>query len=474
MGYILDKYQRSRPQFTKDYLLRTYKGYMYDRTLSIFKYYNLPSTIPEEMFEYYLQHFGSCVITEVNGELYALHGNYGGYIDPYYRPTKYIVANPALKFSAELAIEQDCIFCTNDKLWIGLDPLISRYAYLIAENLITLRVANVMLRIVALLSAPDDKTKAEAQIYLKNLEEGKLGIIGENRFFDGVRMQSPPSNNGSYLTQFIELHQYLLGTFYSEIGLKANFNMKREAIMAEESSLNDDVIIALVETMYQCRLSNVERINSKYDTSIQVSYGGEWLRNEIERNIELISVSSQAGVPLDGVVSQLSSEEKSSDGADEGRLDSVSGLNGSGDERNDEREKTRNDEKDDERNDGRDDDSNRDDVSGSGSTGDNGDISVDEKDREDRTEKEEERNDEREDGREDEREGTKKINEQDMTKDVVSFNTNKDTNEMLVEMIKSAEEEREKEEKKEEEKEEREDEEGGDINDGIDEKASEN
>ncbi len=334
MGYIFDKYLHKKPEFTKNYLNRTYKAYMYDRTLSMFKYKNLPDTIPEEMFEYYLQHFGSCVVTKVDDNLYAFHGNYGGYIDPYYRPTLYIVANPALKYSAQLQINKDCVFCINDKLWTGLEPLISRYAYLIAENLITLRVANIMLRIVALLSAPDDRTKAEAERYLSNLVEGKLGIIGENRFFDGVKMQSPPSNNGSYLTQFIELHQYLLGTFYSEIGLKANFNMKREAIMAEESSLNDDVIVALVETMYQCRLSNVERINEMYGTNIEVSYAGEWLRNDIERSIDLVNAATQAGVDLDPIVSQLtpdSSENGSEDGSEEESISQLTEEDGSSD-----------------------------------------------------------------------------------------------------------------------------------------------
>lgn len=303
MGYIYDKYQRLKPVFNRDYLTRTYKAYMYDRTLSMFKYFNLPSTIPEDMFEYYLQYYGSCCVTEVKGDLYALHGNYGGFIDPYYRPTLYIVANPALEFSKELRINSDCVFCINDKLWTGLEPLISRYAYLIAENLITLRQANIMLRIVALLSAPDDKTKAEAELYLRKLEEGKLSVIGENRFFEGVNLQSPPSNNGSYLTQFIELHQYLLGTFYSEIGLKANFNMKREAIMAEESSLNDDVIVALVESMFACRLSNVERINELYGTNISVEFAGEWRRNEIERAMDLVASANASNISLQPVTS---------------------------------------------------------------------------------------------------------------------------------------------------------------------------
>lgn len=382
MGYIFDKYLHKKPEFTKSYLTRTYKSYMYDRTLSMFKYTNLPDTIPEEMFEYYLQHYGSCIITEVNGNLYALHGNYGGYIDPYYRPTLYIVANPALKYSAQLEINKDCVFCINDKLWVGLEPLISRYAYLIAENLITLRVANIMLRIVALLSAPDDKTKAEAERYLSNLVEGKLGIIGENRFFEGVKMQSPPSNNGSYLTQFIELHQYLLGTFYSEIGLKANFNMKREAIMAEESSLNDDVIVALVETMYQCRLSNVERINAMYGTDIRVAYSGEWLRNEIERSIDLVNAATQAGVDLGQAVSQLNQDagehvqDDSGDGSTDSQLtdDNESGDGSTGVEEG----------------------------SGNGSTGETGDWKVTDQ--------------------------SKPLDDQD---DVISFNTDVTTNEVL-------------------------------------------
>lgn len=410
MGYVFDKYHRKKPEFTKTYLTNTYKSYMYDRTLSMFKYTNLPDTIPEEMLEYYLQHYGSCAITEVDGKLYAFHGNYGGYIDPYYRPTLYIVANPALKYSAQLEINKDCVFCINDKLWVGLEPLISRYAYLIAENLITLRVANIMLRIVALLSAPDDKTKAEAERYLSNLVEGKLGIIGENRFFEGVKMQSPPSNNGSYLTQFIELHQYLLGTFYSEIGLKANFNMKREAIMAEESSLNDDVIVALVETMYQCRLSNVERINAMYGTDIKVSYAGEWLRNDIERSLDLINASTQAGVGLGAVVGQLtpgSEEEGASDGSDgsDDVTEEVSQLTSEGSTGDKE-----------------------------GSTDDSGEVTSG-----------------------DRVEGTRDWKVVDQSKpqtaeeDVISFNTDQTTNQVLAELVQSAQEEKEKQEEKQEE-----------------------
>ena len=81
------------------------------------------------------------------------------------------------------------------------------------------------------------------------MENGILGVIGESPFFDGVKLQSPPSNNGSYLTQFIEYQQYLKGSLYNELGLSANYNMKREAIGKGESTLDEDALLPLCDNM---------------------------------------------------------------------------------------------------------------------------------------------------------------------------------------------------------------------------------
>ena len=256
--YVLDK-EKS---------IAAYKGYMVNRLMKMFHYEGLPETIPQYMLEYYLLVNGSCVVAEVEGKPYAFIGSFGGQPDPYYRPTLYVVANPALKFNktfklwnTEGEISEEVAFIRNDAMWMGLNPLMSRYATLLAENVITLRTADIMLRVVALLTAPDDKTKLAAEQYLKDLESGKLGVIGENRFFEGVKMQSPPSNNGSYLTQFIELQQYYKGSFFNEIGLSASFNMKREAIGEGEATLNEDTLAPLIDTMLECRQEDVSRLN---------------------------------------------------------------------------------------------------------------------------------------------------------------------------------------------------------------------
>lgn len=279
---------------------RSYINYMLIRLQKMFKYENLPDTIPREMLECFLLQSGSCFITEVKGNLYAFQGTMGGEPDPYYRPTLYIVANPALKFNKSLDLWKDGVLMRNDSLWLGLFPLMARYATMLSENIVTMRSADVLLRVVAMLTAPDDKTRAAAEMYLRKLEKGEFGVIGENRFFDGVKLQSPPSNNGSYLTQFIELQQYLKASFYNEIGLNANYNMKREAIMEGESSLNEDSLLPLCDEMLRCRQEDVSRVNTMYGTNISVDFDSAWLQNEQELIAELNALKAQASQLVGG------------------------------------------------------------------------------------------------------------------------------------------------------------------------------
>lgn len=286
-------------------------NYMLARLQKMFKYSGLPDSIPRQYLENYLLVNGSCIIAkdkknQSDESIYAFVGSAGGEPDIYYRPTKYMVANPSLNFSAEYYIsdtdpnhEPDAILIRNDTMWQGLYPMMARYAALISENLLTLRTADIMLRVLALITAPDDKSREAADIFLKNIVDGKLGSISENRFLDGIRMQNPPSNNGSYLTQFIELHQYLVGSFYNEVGLNANYNMKREALSESETGLNDDSLMPLCEDMLRCRREDMERVNNMFGTSIEVDFDSSWLENTIERLLSIKQQASEASSQLD-------------------------------------------------------------------------------------------------------------------------------------------------------------------------------
>lgn len=306
---------------------RAYYRYLLSRLLRMFQYKNLPDTIPHEIFDRYLMEYGIACITEVNGKLFVFSGNLGGPQDVYYRPTEFIISNPHIKtsdgqlFTANVPVYSDFtddttgqpvgsdfkqvkgVLIRNDLDWVGLHPLISRYAYLMAENTLTLRTADVMLRVIALITAKTDKELASANEYLKSLEKGEMGVIGESAFHEGIELQSPPSNNGSYLTQFIEYQQYLKGSFFNEVGLSANYNMKREAIGKGESTLDEDALLPLCDNMLTCRREDLQKVNDMFGTSIEVEFSSSWLENRIEALTALKQMSSpqpsfMAGQPV--------------------------------------------------------------------------------------------------------------------------------------------------------------------------------
>lgn len=258
-------------------------NYMINRTQSMFKWEGLPDSIPQRSLELYLQLNGHCCFYEYNDTLYVFFGGLGGEPDAYYMPTIYTIANPYLNLSQNLKIDEECIVASNDSLYMGLYPLFRKYAYMLTETELSINVATINSRIFTLLSAPDDRTKASAEKYLKDVEDGKLGVIAENAFLDGIRTQ-PYGNTGNSnnITNLIELNQYQRATFFNEIGLDANYNMKRESLNSTESLLNKDALLPLVDDMLKCRKITAEKVNDMFGLNITVDFASSWEDNQIE------------------------------------------------------------------------------------------------------------------------------------------------------------------------------------------------
>ena len=349
--FVKDK-EKSCAEFATYFLLRIMK---------MFKYDGLPEEIPQDCLHKMLLQDGYGWFTtwksnELDEKFFFFHGNMGGTIDAYYRPTKFIVANPGANCFEQFDINRQKngtyygdkgVIIRNDTLYHGVMPLIKRYAYLLAENVLTMHSADVFLRIIALISAQDDKTLFSANEFIKSIEDGKMCAVAESKFFDGVKMQSPPSNNGSYLTQFIEYQQYFLGSFFNELGLNANFNMKRESIAKSESSLNEDSMLPLCQNMLKCRQEDFDVVNEMFGLNVKVSFDSAWLQNALEILFELESLKREStmstmsnglgGGNFDKAVVKDQNEEKSESENNNNERESSEGS--SGEEEKDEREK---------------------------------------------------------------------------------------------------------------------------------------
>lgn len=265
--------------YIKDTLIRTQK---------MFKYRNLPKTIPKEQLELLLQRNGYAVITKVNGELYAFYGGLGGEPNEYYLPTIATVANPALKFSKSMVIDKECVVIKNDVMYMGLMPLIQSTSYLLAQADISFKYALINGRMKAIVTAPNDETKASLDEMFKQIEKGSsLKVVVDDDLMNELKVSPYGSNDNGI--DIIELKQYILGSFFQRLGIQSNFNMKREALNSAESALNDDILYPLIDEMLEERQKGVKKINELYGTNISVELTSIWkqLRDQEEQAVNV-------------------------------------------------------------------------------------------------------------------------------------------------------------------------------------------
>ena len=276
---------------------------MFNRTNQMFEWTGLPETIPAEIMELYLQLNGQCAITEVGGKLFAIPGGLGGPPDPYFRPTVYIAAIPGLRdgdhsFSRSMKIVNHldpfasiethgkCVLVKNDTLMEGMLYMYARYATQLTENDVSIRSAQINARAHVNIVAENDKDAASAKAYVAGLEAGKIEVIMGRALMDSIKTANLSMNSANVIIQLIELQQYLKASWYNEIGLNANFNMKREYQSEEELQANTDVLLPLVDNMLECRQRAADSVNSTYGTKISVKKNSSWENKQEERDVQ--------------------------------------------------------------------------------------------------------------------------------------------------------------------------------------------
>lgn len=248
----------------------------YNKTMVMFKYHNLPDTIPCYELENLLQKNGFACVAQVEGSLYAFDGGLGGEPDVYYRPTICTVANPALKLTRDFEIDKDCVIVKNDSNMVGLSHTIAKYNTLLAENEITMLIALINSRMNIIFSGADSATKASAEQYLNMIVQGKLGVISDNAFLESLKIQIGSTNRNNVFEDLIRLNQYLKAGLNNAIGLNSNSAMKKERLITAEIDVNNTALYPLIDDMLECRRIAIEKINTMFETDITVELNSSW------------------------------------------------------------------------------------------------------------------------------------------------------------------------------------------------------
>lgn len=323
----------------KSWAIFNYVQYMFDRTNRMFRYSGLPDTIPEYMLEYMLQIYGAVAFIEHEGSYYVVRANFGGPRDAYYRPTQAVVANPALNIGKAFRIVNyfppfdrtswdampACVVVHNDSQLQGLLPLFGRYATQMAENDVSIRSAQINLRQQTMIVADTGPELEAAKAYIDGLEAGRLVAVAKRPFIDGIKLESASSSDRNSVIQLIELQQYLKASWYNEIGLNSNFNMKRQYMSADEINSSADIMLPLIDNMFESRREALESINKEFGLSISVEKDSAWEKKQLQSDMS-VNYNPETGEPIehssvdetDEPIERSSVDETESGGDDDG------------------------------------------------------------------------------------------------------------------------------------------------------------
>ena len=285
----------------------TYFKLLTNKCLSLFKWENLPETIDERFLMTQLILNGKVCWFNHEGRLYALNGAPGGEPNVYYEPQTFIVANPIIgsktltirnKNGSESIDGLDGVLMALTDIDYELTPaahgglygLIYQTAGLLADNISSLNVAQINGRATVAFTADTEALAESAEEVLKDIYSGKpYRVLSEDILNKITATPLGSSGQNNTIMTLIEAHQYILASFYNEIGIAGQWNMKRERVNTAETELMTGSLDVSVYNMIKNLKNAVEKINELFGTDIKVELNKDVVTdlNQTEEDGEL-------------------------------------------------------------------------------------------------------------------------------------------------------------------------------------------
>lgn len=263
---------------------------MMARMMQFANYNGLPESIPSKNLELLLQLNGYAFITMVNGKLYALSGGLSGENrSPYYEPTLITIANPALdNYNKTLRLGFDGVLIRNDSLMRGIGDITDLYAWYLTDAFLTLRLALINARSEYIINSPDDNSQQGASEFIRSIVDGELSFTKTIGFDEQLSLQTLPYSQHAMenIKSAIEAIQYLQGSWFRKMGLVQAYNMKREYVSAEETSMDSDSLDSLPIDMMRNRVEGFDDVNKMFGTNIDVHLGKAWASAMVKDNAD--------------------------------------------------------------------------------------------------------------------------------------------------------------------------------------------
>lgn len=282
VGSCLEWIFKTPRKLSFEKLYRYYFDFILRLLYRVIIFEGIPETVDETFFKLILYTCGRSCFLEGNvideGEqLLALNCSRAETPNVYYMPRKALVTNPRLKKSYTVTPGEDCeiVYLSEaDRYNLsgisgGLYRLIERTATMLADNDISINIAQKNTRLVNLVSADTQNTVDSIRAVISSMYEGDPTIVVKSSLVDklqGIPILQNTSNTN--LVELIEVQQYIISHFYEQIGITTHDQMKRERLITAEINDNIDLAFLNIDDILASITEGLERVNAMFGTNI--------------------------------------------------------------------------------------------------------------------------------------------------------------------------------------------------------------
>lgn len=264
-----------------------YLKMLYEKCLGMFKYYNMPKSLPAEEIEKRLMWYGFCgVFNHKKFGIVCADGGLSG-VDLYYRPTTFVYAQPVLG-SDQLKINDECVIIYNTQSDVinpyGFNELIRRYARMLADVDASIEIQIINSRATKLNSVADDLTAKAVNNAMEAIEAGENYTVNQNSIIDRWQTKDWNTAHPEQIEKLLDAKQCILNSFLEEIGVKS-INAKRERMITNEVSADNQLLMVNTDDLLYKRKMGVKQINDMFGTDIKVELNDTY---DISKNITML------------------------------------------------------------------------------------------------------------------------------------------------------------------------------------------
>lgn len=283
--FLYDNYEQFRAvevkTFRKDYgtfltAFKFWKENLFERVMRLFVWKNTENIPPKEI-EIRLILQGHCAFAmygddETPGELTAFFGNFFG-VGKYFDEKPYYTLRCPV-WSGTGTIGVDTAVIDNNALRNPVLPLIDRYAYLLAHAETSIAASLINSRDAGGVPvAANEIQKQSIESYYQKLYNGESGIVRDPAAV-GVQYAGADKHTQEKVLDLMETRQKLLKSFYSDIGVRASFEKRSNAVV-EEVEADTSMLLLNISDMIDSRKRGAESVNSLFGTNFEVELAKE-------------------------------------------------------------------------------------------------------------------------------------------------------------------------------------------------------